>query len=155
MHDRYGTAHALQNRAIFDNSQETAYRLKRHRLGRRIVYVQGYEPSALDYIVQTVGIKPSSIVCGTDSAMPEILYRFQGSASVYHPDIYIPSRNLIVEVKSLYTLKASFDRNEAKRKACLKAGYRFKYLVVNRDGSICHDYKAAIDRWKSNKPVKG
>jgi hypothetical protein len=52
--------------------------------------------------------------------------------------MFIPKRNLIVEVKSIYTLGLATGRNwrknQAKAKAALDAGYKFAVLVMSASG---------------------
>jgi hypothetical protein len=54
--------------------------------------------------------------------------------------MYIPSLNLIVEVKSDYTYKVSRRQNQAKKRACLKAGYKFDLYVMDSKGERLHGY---------------
>ena len=141
MVERYGTEHALQNRTLFDKMVYSSYSCKSYRLGKKTVKVQGYEPQALDYIVNVKNIKPTKIECGVhNSKVPQIPYRFNGIDRVYHPDIFIPSRNLIVEVKSTYSDKRNKEATKRKGKACLAAGYRFKVLVMAKNGDLVYEY---------------
>ncbi len=52
-----------------------------------------------------------------------------GKKRKYYPDIYIISEQKIVEVKSIWTYKKELGRNLLKEKACLKAGYDFKFMI--------------------------
>jgi hypothetical protein len=49
--------------------------------------------------------------------------------SYYFPDIYIKSLNLIIEVKSAYTLGLDVEKNKAKFQACVAQGFRFQVHV--------------------------
>lgn len=137
--NRYGVTSALQDRAFLDKMVQSSYRRKEYRLGSRTVLVQGYEPYALDYIVDEKRIKPGSVRCGLDADIPSIPYVFNGACKVYHPDIFIPRLNLLVEVKSSYTYRRSLEKNLAKKKACEKLGYTFKFLVFKKNGEL-HAY---------------
>jgi hypothetical protein len=133
---RYGAEHALQNKELFDKNLITSYNHKEYKLGRKIVLIQGYEPQALDYLLAS-GISPSQIRCGIGcKGIPSIPYTFERKKHVYHPDIYIPHLNLIVEVKSTFTQRQKKKVNTRKRKACLEAGFEFKILVMRRNGSL-------------------
>ena len=57
---------------------------------------------------------------------------------MYYPDFYIPSENLIVEVKSTWTFAHpdKYDKNIAKRDACLAAGYNFEFYIFDRKGKL-------------------
>ena len=140
--ERYGVEHALQNKEIFDKNLLTAYNYKTYQLGKRKVRVQGFEPQALDYIRVEKGIKPSQIECGIgNSKVPSIIYKYKGSTKVYHPDIFIPHLNLLIEVKSEFTYQYSRKINRIKRKAAIASGYRFIFLVMNNDGTRNYDYQ--------------
>jgi hypothetical protein len=142
MLSRYGVDHALQSKELFDKNLKTAYKYKTYHLGKRKVKVQGYEPQALDYIRSEKGIKPSQIECGIgNSKIPSITYNYKGNTKVYHPDIFIPHLNLIVEVKSEFTYQYSRKINRIKRKAAIASGYRFVFLVMNKDGTRNYEYQ--------------
>lgn len=136
MRKRYGVNHALQNPALFEKNITTAMGWKDYQLGSRVVKVQGYEPSALDYI-RSKGIAPSKIVCGKGSAVPRIKYRYAGRNKIYHPDIWIPSLNRLIEVKSEYTYSVAPQVNASKRKAAIAQGFDFMFLVMGRNGQHC------------------
>jgi hypothetical protein len=60
---------------------------------------------------------------------PSIDYVFNGKKRKYHSDFIIPLINLVVEIKSTYTLNANFDCNIAKEEATKLAGYKFIFIV--------------------------
>jgi very-short-patch-repair endonuclease len=58
-----------------------------------------------------------------------IKYLFQNKHHHYFPDFYIPSLNLIIEIKSKWTIKQQgIEKINAKEKATITNG--FKYLVI-------------------------
>lgn len=131
---RYGVPHALQNKKLLRKAQSTAYALKPLELNGKTVRVQGYEPQAIQYLVKEKNIPESAIRCGGHASIPEIPYTDETGTHVYHPDIFIPKRNLIVEVKSLYTYRVGKAKIRVTRKACKELGYKFLLLVMNREG---------------------
>jgi hypothetical protein len=52
-----------------------------------------------------------------------------GKQRVYYPDFYLPEFNLLIEIKNSYLLKRDSEIIEAKKKACINAG--FEYLLIN------------------------
>lgn len=138
---KYGVEHGMQNREIFEKMQKSSARLREYKLGRRAIRVQGYEPQALDWLLANTSLKPKHLVCGVGSDVPSVKYKLGGMDRTYHPDIYVPHMNLIIEVKSVRTYKMSKARNKAKAAACRAAGFGFRFLVMNSDGTRCHDYK--------------
>lgn len=114
-----------------------------------IAKVLGYEPRALDTLLEIYNEdmiqigqfninKPTDI--GTVYTLPVFKYvDFKGRHRKYYPDIYIPSKNLIIEVKSQwwyngygrYKYKSRLENNMSKRQACLDAGYNFEFWIWN------------------------
>lgn len=138
---KYGVEHGMQNKEIFEKMQKSSARLREYKLGRRVIRVQGYEPQALNWLLANTSLKPKHLVCGVGSDVPSIKYKLGGIDRTYHPDIYVPHLNLIIEVKSVRTYKMSKARNKAKAAACRAAGFGFRFLIMNSDGTRCHDYK--------------
>jgi hypothetical protein len=107
-------------------------------LGGRTFRVQGYEPQALEWILRNTTVKASDIRVDTSGEVPTILYKLGRRTRSYFPDIFIPKRNTIVEVKSTYTLGLAsgngWRKNQAKAKAVLTAGYKFVMLVMDAKG---------------------
>ena len=54
---------------------------------------------------------------------------FEGKKHRYYPDFYIPEENLIIEVKSQWTLDLHKDKNQAKFQAVKEAGFNFRLEV--------------------------
>ena len=61
--------------------------------------------------------------------MPLIMYEHNNRAHRYFPDIFIPSQNKIVEVKSEYTYKAACEITHA-------AGLRAEIWIFSPKGDI-------------------
>lgn len=103
------------------------------RLGKRTVKVEGFEPQAIAYMLER-GVSPDRIKVGKE--VPIIEYEIGRTKHSYYPDILV-GEDLIVEVKSDHTLtmsKEAFHKNVAKAKAARAAGYRFRMLVMERNG---------------------
>ena len=58
---------------------------------------------------------------------PSIRYIYNGKNKVYHSDFYIPSKNLVVEIKSSWVLKIDIEVEE-KKKATIANG--FNYIMI-------------------------
>jgi len=50
--------------------------------------------------------------------------------------MYIEKDNLIIEVKSLWTYNKYKEINLLKQKACIEAGYNFKFMILDGKGNI-------------------
>ena len=101
--------------------------------------VQGVEDCALKYIVTVKGIPVKEIVNKQKALC--VYYDFNGKEHRYYPDFWIPSRNLVVEVKTLdslgfgqgfFSYDEVYKKNIAKAKACIDQGFIYKMLVMDR-----------------------
>ena len=126
--DRYGVDYPIQNKEIFLRQQKGMFKIKEYTLpSGAIVLRRGYEPQFLDYIFSNKLINEEDITQYPDS-IPYINYK--GNKGYYYPDFQIPKLNLIVEIKSRYTVK--LDKNiEQKREACIQHGYGYIRIVDN------------------------
>ena len=98
-------------------------------LNGRTVGVQGYEPEAIAYLIEVRKIKESQIKVFKQGKIKPVVYVFKGKAHDYWPDIQVGTK--LIEVKSIYTLCAGWDRNVAKAKAAIKQGFAFELLLVH------------------------
>ena len=68
--------------------------------------------------------------------VPEIWYHdLDGKKHRYYCDIYIPSENIIIEVKSKWTYKNNLHLNTLKSETCKAEGYKFEFWIINEDKS--------------------
>ncbi|AVR53016.1 Vsr/MutH/archaeal HJR family nuclease [Marseillevirus Shanghai 1] len=165
MMEKYGTTHALQAEECRQKSRETclknwgveyssqhpkvrekamksSYSFRDYSFpsGRKIK-IQGYENFGID-VLFSEGIREEDIFgCyEKDLSFP---YFHKGKNSVYFPDLFVASRNLIVEVKSTWTLRGvkqdEEEKTAKKLEACRKAGYKTRLLVLGSKGEILED----------------
>jgi len=113
----YGVEWPLQNRDILEKNQKSAKKLKQFR-NTSLWYQGSYE---LDFLEKYFNKYPD-IERG-----PSIKYKFKEKNKIYHPDFYIPSLNLIVEIKSSWILNIDEEINK-KKKATISSG--FKYFMI-------------------------
>ena len=128
MQSRYGVSYAMQNPESQLLNQQKCYKAKSYKLtSGRIIYIRGYEPQFLNYIFNNNLLNEDDI----DYSPKTIKYINRvGTVSYYYPDFFIPKFNLIVEIKSKYTIK--LDKNiEQKRKACEDKGFKYIRIVDN------------------------
>jgi len=119
MIERYGVPYAAQSPEIYSKIKASSYSTKQHTLpsGDK-VDIQGYEGFALDDLLES-GIGEEDIKVAV-SEIPSIRYLFEGKICMYHPDIYIKSLDLIIEIKSKWTYEKDYARNVAKFRATSK-----------------------------------
>lgn len=100
--------------------------------------IQGYEDNTL-YWLYRKGCRLDQIITGCANNRLEIRYKFDGKWCSYYPDFYIPYKNLVIEVKSTWTLglltdDGWFERNCAKARRVINRGYKFRlHLWDNKE----------------------
>lgn len=121
---KYGVRNATQIPEIAEKCQSGKWYEYILPSGNKIK-LQGYEPIALDILLEKYS---ESDIKWKKSDMPEIWYN--NGKNRYYPDFYIKKDNLVVEVKSEYTLNRDKDVNELKFFTTKKMGYNFKLMVL-------------------------
>ena len=139
---RFGVESAMHDPELFLKAQHASvqgrYVLKSIDFDGRTVRVQGYEEHALRYMVETRRVAPSRICVSTEGTVPSVLYELDGRVHTYYPDFIVDDKT-IVEVKSAYTLykaRNELVKNQAKARACRRAGYAFILLLVEHDETL-------------------
>ena len=132
--ERYGVPFVMQDPTIHDKSHKNAHSLKKYEFpSGKIVNVQGYEPFALDHLLKIYN--ENDIIIGA-KYMPEIWYHGEdGKYHRYFPDIYIPKKKLIIEVKSTFTLNKHRQKVINTRKTCIYLGFRFQLRLYDEKGN--------------------
>lgn len=117
--ERYGVEYSVQNPEIFEKSQRHRTKTGVLPSGREINY-QGYEMIVILELLKTYS--EEEIVLGRKD-IPKFWYIQDGKKHIYFADIYIPSKNLIIEVKSEWTWKKYLEKNLLKQQSVLDAGF--------------------------------
>lgn len=114
----YGVTNPSQSLEIH-KKQHSGYILKHHDAG--LYYRGSYEKDFIDYcLVEDIKI---------ENFEGSIDYFFDGKNRKYFPDFFIKNKNLIIEVKSLYTYELEKEQNEAKKEAAINNGFEFKFII--------------------------
>lgn len=131
----YGVEFPMQNNNSFNKQQKNAKTLRPYMFNSGVsVMVRGYEPKALKCLEENNYTEPDLIV--DLKLMPKIWYMQDNIKHRYYPDIYVPTENLIIEVKSTFTYNRQLEKNLLKRQACLDAGYDFKFMIFDNNGNL-------------------
>lgn len=128
--DRYGVEYAMQDPEIAERAGKNAYKYKKYIMpDGDIRIVQGYEPLALDIL--TKEYTPEYILTSRVD-VPEVWwYDEDNHAHRYFVDIYLPSTNTMVEVKSTWTFAKKYSKTLAKQVASSRAGYNHEIWVFD------------------------
>jgi hypothetical protein len=112
---KYDVKNPMQNLSLFTKAFRTRIKIKQYN-DTNLYYQGSYEKHFLDKYYKTFDIENG----------PSIEYEYNGQKKIYHSDFYIPLKNLIVEIKSSYTLILDEEIN-AKKEFTLK---KFNYICI-------------------------
>ncbi len=116
---KYGVENVSQNKKIFEKQQKNAFYSRKFK-NTNINYRGSYE---LNFLEKYYNIY-SDLKNGDT-----IKYKFKEKDKIYFTDFYIPSLNLIVEIKNSYLAKKDAKILESKKHACLNFGYNFLMII--------------------------
>jgi hypothetical protein len=123
MFKKYGVFNPMQHKLFFNAAIKTSAKRKEFLTpSGQLVFLQGYEPQVLKYLLK-LGFEEKDF---DFQNIPVISYN---ENKKYHPDIFIKSKNLIIEVKSWYTYKKTLKINLQKKKATIANGYNFNFYI--------------------------
>ncbi len=136
---KYGVEHALQNASALDKYLKARYKRKNVIICGKEYSLQGFEPQALQYLVENKLVDIEKLVVGTNNGS-RVRYSWDGKDRIYFPDFADLENSIYYEVKSGYTYKQSKERNIAKRDAVLALGAKYCVILVTdsrKDGVKC------------------
>ncbi|AIT54836.1 conserved putative MutH/Vsr/archaeal HJR-like endonuclease [Melbournevirus] len=137
-----GYDHPSQNPEVASKKRFSSFRKKEFIMPSGAPFVcQGFEPLALQLLLDE-GIDEQDILSPSEQGI-KIPYEFQGKSHMYHPDIFVPSLYLLIEVKSDWTFSGCGGKkqNEAERTlkklaACREQGYNTRLYVFDKNNNL-------------------
>jgi hypothetical protein len=115
---KYGVRYPIQNKKIHLKQQKSALKIKKYK-NTEIIYQGSFELDFLDNFYD----KFKDLSRGKT-----IKYYHNKKLRYYYPDFYLPSLNLIIEIKGSYYHKKFMERDIQKKKATIKNG--FQYILI-------------------------
>jgi hypothetical protein len=131
MRRKYGVENPMQLINVHHKAMKSGFRYKDVIIEGKKFTVQGYEPQALKYLINS-GINVNSICVGVN--VPTISYKFDGKYKKYFPDFFHNETNTVYEIKSVWTYSQQQRKNIAKAKATAKQGYKHITLIFDNKG---------------------
>ena len=147
MQELYGVDHHMQHPETFQKCMETALRLKQFSLPKtgRVVEVMGYEQYAIELLLEKVHpllgrpVEEDEILTGPD--VPRFAYADEnGQKRRYFPDIAIKDTNIIIEVKSIWTLNYKPQRNYHKFLGVSALNHICQVMVFKNQSTLCDTF---------------
>lgn len=126
----------MQNADIAEKVSKTSYLLKEYILSNgNVIYLQGYEPFALDILLQEY---EESDIITSKQEVPEIWWNFKDDSTKHrhYVDIYIPSINKCIEVKSTWTYNKEEEKVLAKQLAAKTLGFDYEIWIFDKHHKI-------------------
>ena len=115
---KLGVEYPMQNKLVLEKSQKSGYKLKQFK-NTNLWYQGTFE---LDFLNSFYNLFPD-IQRG-----PTVKYKLQGNNHYYFPDFYIPSLNLIIEIKNLYRYKLNLLKIKIQEKFVKENN--FNYILI-------------------------
>jgi hypothetical protein len=125
-----------------DKIIKQAYKLKEYKFpSNKIIEIQGYEHYALDELIINEKNNESDIITGCQN-VPVIWYNDEtGKKHRHYVDIFIPSQNRCIEVKSTWTAEKNKDNIFLKQNAGKELGYNYEIWVYDGKGVRVEKYE--------------
>ena len=138
--EKYGVENSSQNTEVMEKIIKNAYKLKEYVFpSGRSEKVQGAEPYALTELLEN--INENDIVVGCKN-VPNIWYNDKnGKKHRHYVDIFIPSQNRCIEVKSTWTEKININNIFLKQNSGKELGYNYEIWVYDSKGNKVNCYK--------------
>jgi hypothetical protein len=137
---KWGVEYPMQNEDIMSKNIKQNYKKKEYILpSKKIIEIQGYENFALDELIINEKNDESDIITGCKN-VPVIWYNDEtGKKHRHYVDIFIPSQNMCIEVKSTWTYTKQIDIVLLKQQAAKELGYKYEIWVYDKKGNkICY-----------------
>jgi len=131
----------MQNPKFAEEYFKQCFKLKEYIFpSGRIDKIQGYENYALDELIINEKIDESDIISGCKN-VPTIWYNDEnGKKHRHYVDIFIPSQNRCIEVKSTWTIQKKKDCIFLKQTYAKELGYKYEIWVYDSKGNIVEKY---------------
>jgi len=149
MIETYGFEHAMYSDQLFKKM------IKNRFIQQEYIFEDGTKTMILGYEDLTIKELEESklytiIESGDSDNIPTFWYDFESKQHKYYPDIYLPEKNTIIEVKSVYYFNRDMEKNIAKAKKVVSDNYIFFVYVYNsrNTSKIIYKLKDTFDEFE-------
>ena len=138
---KFGYEHHLQNPEIMEKAMTSSYKSKNYIFpSGRIGKIQGFENYGLDFLLKNENLNEDEIKIGCIN-VPTIWYNdINGKKCRHYVDIFIPSQNRCIEIKSAWTVFKNKDTIYLKQNAAKELGYKYEIWVYYGKGNRVKEY---------------
>ena len=133
--ERLGVRFSQQNPEVRMKTIKNTFKTKKYTFKNGTQrLVQGDEHFALKELEYEYKLSSDKIITDNDK-VPRIIYNFKDREHYYYVDIYIPSMNKMIEVKSDYFYEKDTEKIHEKAKQCVKEGYLYElWMYTGKKG---------------------
>lgn len=143
--EKFGVEHPMHDPYIIEEVLKKLHKFKDYLLpSGKIIHVMGYENVALDFLLKKYN---ENDILTEKHKIREITGPIEYDSitkrkRIYFPDFFNIKENMIIEVKSTWTFDKCGKLNELnnenimKKDACLKLGYKFKFMIMSHDNLL-------------------
>ena len=138
---KYNVEYPCQCPEIYEKQNKNSYYLKDYIMpSGNTIKIQGYEHYALDELCKKENGNENDIITGCKN-VPTIWYNDNDNKKHRHfVDIFIPSKNKCIEVKSTWTFTKQKDIIFLKQSAAKELGYLYEIWVYDKEGNKVEFY---------------
>jgi hypothetical protein len=132
---KYGASHRLQNAEMSEKQLHASYKIKHYEMpsGNSIV-CQGYEHFAYDDLLNIENVCELDIITKR-TEVPLIWYIDEtGKKRAHYVDIFIPSQNKCIEVKSTWTFSQPKNHALLKQQSAKDMGHLYEIWIYDPKG---------------------
>ena len=126
-----GVKYPMQSKEVMRKSIVSAYKSKEYNFNNNNnkVYIQGYENLALEKLEKNYGYTYQDFKLWDNN--DRIPYKLNGIIHYYFPDIPFLRNNLIIEVKSVWTMYKDIKKNIKKAFCVLNKNINFQFWIYD------------------------
>lgn len=127
---KYGTNWPIQSKSVFEKRPKFGKTWKTVTIDEKEFFVQGYEDIFLEQH-NDFNISIDELIHGK-SMCPSFSWKDdQNIEHKYYPDFYVPSKNLIIEIKSTWTYEIHLKENKQKFASVINQGYQLMCVIYS------------------------
>ena len=131
----WGTEYPNQNADVIDKNSKKMFARKDYIFpSGKCIAIQGYENYAINELLKT--IEETNITTGAKNVPPIWYIGSDNKKHRHYVDIFIPTENLCIEVKSTWTSEKKQDNIFLKQNAAKELGYKYEIWIYNGKG-VC------------------
>jgi hypothetical protein len=130
--ERYHVTNVSHVAEFMDKQQRSCFTNKKYILpSGNIIFLQGYEPYALDDLLRKENVEEINIISNRVDVPVIYWYDEDKKKHRHYVDFYIKNENRCIEVKSIFTYLVDTEEIMRKRYAAIEAGLKYEVYIYD------------------------